>query len=286
MVNPRPQGEAPAMDVEPGGARTPEDELTAIEEKHDGAAQAAGAGDEGGDGKPGDQDSDDASVKKLQEFMVKKGIQDIGKLVDLASELESRNTKLSQDVQRLSAATQYPASPGGFVPPVRPAAAPADDDIDLPENPIELVTDKAKLRQFALNLKQSLRADMERGQLAERFQGLQARVQAKMAQDPEKFQALRPAMYELSFQHPGADIDQLYSMAEQRETAKKKALVDEVKRELGLSGVDAERLKGVISRVRQAPVSGGTGPQVNLQQTDEQKANAELLKAIANADKF
>jgi hypothetical protein len=291
---PGADGKSPVTGGETKGVRFPEDELTDIEKKADekAAQTKQGEADQAGKDGEGAQDDDDASVAKLQSFMQKKGVNDISKLVDHFTDLEKKNTLLSQDVQRLSAVTRFPAGePGaGYAPPggrdVKPPA-----EVELPENAIDLVTKPGALKSFVASIKASVRDEVrqeyEQGRQAETVQGLKERVARKMAEDPDKFQSLRPTMYELSFQHPYADIDELYSLAEKAVEAKEAALVKKIESRLGLDKGDAAKLKGVVTRLRTAPISGGTGKQVDLpKQTDVEKSNAELLKAIANADKF
>jgi len=279
----------PATDQEPKGVRFPEDELADIERKADEEAKLKAGAPAGatGDGGTSDDVDDEASVAKLQEFMKKKGINDIGKLVDIASDFESSNTKLRQEVARLSAVQRFPAGPGVVQPEgYGRQVATVDDNIVLPDNPIELVTNPETLKKFVQGLKQSIREDQARAEQARTFGSIQARVQAKLEANPEEFNRLRPAMLELSRQDPNADIDQLYDRAKIQYSAERKALVAEIRAELGLTGNETERLKGIVNRVRQAPISGGTGVQVDPKLKGADKDGQELLKAIANADKY
>jgi hypothetical protein len=294
VEKPTTEGGAPVTDGEPKGTRFPEDELADIEQKADekAAQTKPGEADQAGKDGAGVQDDDDASVVKLQSLMQKKGINDISKLVDHFTEMEKKNTLLSQDVQRLSAVTRFPAGDTGtgYAPPGRRDVKPPAE-VELPENAIDLVTKPGALKSFVASIKASVRDEVrqeyEQGRQAETVQGLQARVARKMAEDPEKFQSLRPTMYELSFQYPNADIDELYSLAEKAVEAKETALAKRIESKLGLDKGDAAKLKGVITRLRTAPVSAGTGKQVDTpQQADVKKSNDELLKAIMNADKF
>jgi hypothetical protein len=107
-----------------------------------------------------------------------------------------------------------------------------------------------------------------------------------MDQNPEEFVKLRPIMFDLSKANPNADIDQLYDAAKNQYTAERKSLVAEIRAELGLTGNETEKLKAIVGRVRQAPISGGTGVQVKPGESKSDKDGAELLKAIANADKY
>lgn len=277
MADQNEQRDAPVKESDPQGVRFPEDELADLEKK---AGEAQAVEEAPKDEKP-DANDEDASVAKLQEFMVKKGIKDIGVLVDMARDLESKNTRLSQDVQRLSAVTQYPAAqmPGRQIPPG------GDDDIELPENPIELVTDKNKLRQFVKMLDDRARANVQKVRYSEQVQDIQAQVDRKRAEDPEKFDRLRGTMFELAGKNPAATIDQIMQMAEKAEVDKEAALVERVKKSLGLDTMDTAKLKSIVSRARTAPVSSGTGKQVDMK-PDTKKEHEELLTAIANADKF
>jgi hypothetical protein len=285
-----PDGKPLATGGEPGGVRFPEDELADIERKADEAAKVS---EQDGGEKTGDEvketpDDDDASVAKLQSFMQKKGIKDIVALVDLTADLESKNTKLGQDVQRLSAVTQAPlGEPGGFsTSRVRPQLPEKDEDIPLPENLIELVTDRGKLQTLMKSVKKMARDEYEQGRQAEEVDSHREEVARKQAENPEKFEELRPTMFELAGKFPTLRIDQLYAMAEKRVVDKDKALIDKFKTALGLDNVDTAKLKDVLKRARVAPISSGTGRQVDIPESEKKKADAELLTAIANADKY
>ncbi len=257
--------------------------------------------DDGGDQQDGgaqvSQTSDeDASVTKLKEFMAKKGWNDLSQVVDWASELESKHTKLVQDLERLKAVSPgqtsgwapqgLPVTPPGVVTPPPSPAQPVGAAI--PEDPLEILTDRDKLGQFVQGLRESIKQELfgqlEQAEYAKTYQTLYQKVQQKAQENPQRFNELRPVMLELSYQMPSADFDQLWAQAEQVVEGRKKAVLEELKKELGLSGVDGEKLKGFLSRVRTTPVTSGSG---NVQMTSqEEKDKLELLKAIANADRF
>lgn len=239
-----------------------------------------------GGGSPS-EGTEDASVKKLHDFMKKKGITDVGELVNLAERQEKDNTFLRQDVQRLTEANRYAPQPAA-----QPAAQPEGDiEIELPENPMELVMNKDKLKGFVTNLrstlKKELRAEIVRESSDNQKREMQLQVQEKMQEDPAKFRKLRPIMISLSQEAPGANIHQLYSMAEKEYEAQRKARLDEFKEDLGIeTDVDLEQLKKIAGRVRPnaGAVSAGTGSQVNVgAQSQEDK---QLIDAIMNADKY
>ena len=285
--DPKPGQAAPVTgDVTPG-VRFPEDELAKIEADADAKLRAEAEAKPAGDGGVPETVDEDASVTKLSEFMRKKGINDVGKLVDIAAEFESKNTKLAQEVARLSAVQRYPAGTGGVqTGGLGQASATVDDDIVLPENPISLVTEPGALTKFVKQLDERQDRRNAQREQARTYGDIQARVQAKMDANPEEFTRLRPAMFDLSKANPLADIDQLYDAAKAQYTRERQSLVAEIKAELGLTGAESEKLKAIVGRVRQAPISGGTGVQVKPGETKPDKDGAELLKAIANADKY
>lgn len=268
--------------------RSPEDQLEAIEKKAEGGSGEVIEKVEAG-GAAGAVD-DDASVEKVRQFMLKKGINDLGKLVDIASDLESKNTKLDQDVRRLSAVNRFPAGGGGAVQPGgsgRPVAAAEDEiQLDLPENPIDLVMNKDSLKKFATGLVKIGEDRQAKREEARNFSMIQARVQAKMEANPAEFEELKPAMLELSRMYPDADIDQLYSGAKAQMENQTKKLVATVKKELGLTEDQTERLKGLSARLRTTQISSGTGVQVTPAVTAAEKEHKELLDAIRTADKY
>jgi len=288
MADPKANVQAPATDGSDTVTRTPEEDLAAIEAK----AGAEGELDEGGktvvEVDPAAADA--AAEEKVRQYMKKKGINDFGKIVDLASDYESKNTKLDQEVRRLSAVSRFPAGGEGAIqtagPDGRPLVADGDLDIEIPENPIDLVMDKTKLKKFALDLvkvgeNRATRRDQERD-----FESIKARVQAKMEANPEEFDRLRRSMFELSQLDKSADIDTLYERAKAREASDRKALVADLKKDLGLNEDQTERLKGLSARLRTTPITSGTGIQVTTAQSAGEKENQDLLKAIATADKY
>jgi hypothetical protein len=153
MADPTNDGRGPATDPN----LTDEEKLAAIEaQKAKDDAAAAGEAGEGDTGDAGKTVDEDAAVERVQTFMRKKGINDVSKLVDLAENLEKRNTQLDQDVRRLQAAGRLPLGEGVVQP--QPGAGrqvtTVDDDLDIevPDNPMELVTDPAKLKTFGKKL--------------------------------------------------------------------------------------------------------------------------------------
>jgi hypothetical protein len=286
MAELKPGEMAPATGKEPTGTKFPEDELAEIERKADEKAGKKADGSPATDaGTPPEDTNDDASVEKLQTFMKKKGINDVGKLVDLAADLESKNTKLVQENTRLSAIPRVSGGtqPEGFARPV----VTVDDDIEVPENPIELVTKPGELKKFAKKLidfgdQRAAKREQQRS-----FGDAAAQVQAKMEANPEEFQRLKPTMIEFAKANPGANIEQIYSAAKEQYGSDRKALVAEIKAELGLSGSDTEKLRGIVGRVRQAPITSGSGNQVTVAtQRQAEKDAKDLLTAINNSDKF
>lgn len=290
MADPKIGAQGPATDDLTEDTRTPEEELADIEAKA--AKDAAGGTDEDDEGAgTGDADravDDEASEAKVRAFMVKKGVNDIGKLVDFFAGLESKNTKLAQEVKRLSAVNRFSAAGLGAVQGGGASQGSAGDEIqlDIPENPIDLVMDKTKLQKYSENLIRIGEERQAKREQARTYSEIHARVQAKMEENPEEFNELKSSMIELSKQYPGADIDQLYEGAKLQRAAQAKSLVAIVKKELGLTDSQTERLKGLSARLRTAPITSGTGVQVKVAESDEEKANKTLLEAIRNADKY
>lgn len=275
--------------------RTPEEKLEELE--------AGAKGSEGGsDGEGGTEDGggsgivdDEASVEKVRQFMMKKGINDFGKLVDTMSDLESRNTKLDQDVRRLSAVQRFDAGGEGSVQGAGLGRGPAgisDDEleIELPENLIDLVTNKETLLKFAkglVNLGETRQAKREQ---ARDLTAAQIEVQKKMQENPEEFLELRPYMLDIARLDPSLKISQLYELAKQRRESNTNSILERVKKELGITGTatgpDAERIKALSSRLRTTKISSGTGTQVvRPELSDEQRESKELLEAIRTADR-
>jgi hypothetical protein len=273
--------------------RTPEEDLAALEAKADEQIQAAAKEDEPkpAEGAPAPENDEDASVARVQAFMRKKGINDPAKIVELAESLEKRNTQLDQDVRRLSAVGRFPAAGEGVAQggarDARGSATDGDEDIVIPDNPLDIVMNPAKLKEFAKGLVDLGDRRAQKREEAKTFESLKARVEAKIAANPEEWQKLRPVMLELSKQDPGADIDTLYDRARGAYSSHIKGLAAELRAELGLgAAADSEKLKGLLGRIRQQPVSQGTGVQVPPVLKPGEKEAADLLKAINDSDKF
>jgi hypothetical protein len=271
--------------------RTPEEDLAALEAKADEQIQASA---KEGEAEPAagaaPEMDEDASVARVQAFMRKKGINDPAKIVEMAESLEKRNTQLDQDVRRLSAVGRFPAAGEGVVQGGAPGArgsATDDEEIVIPENPLDLVMKPETLKTFAKGLVELGERRAQKREEAKTFESLKARVEAKIAANPEEWQKLRPVMLELSKQDPGADIDTLYDRAKGAYSSHIKSLAGELRAELGLgAGADADKLKGILGRIRQQPVTTGTGVQVPTGLKAGEKEAADLLKAINDSDKF
>jgi hypothetical protein len=274
--------------------RTPEEDLAALEAKADEQIQAAAKADEPAPAEAGaapEMSDEDASVARVQAFMRKKGINDPAKIVEMAESLEKRNTQLDQDVRRLSAVGRFPAVGEGMAQggarDARGSASDGDEDIVIPDNPLDLVMNPAKLKEFAKGLVDLGDRRAQKREEAKTFESLKTRVEAKIAANPEEWQKLRPVMLELSKQDPGADIDTLYDRAQGAYSRHIKGLASELRAELGLgAAADSEKLKGLLGRIRQQPVSSGTGVQVPSILKAGEKEAADILKAINDSDKF
>lgn len=293
MGKPITEGKAPATETTPEETRTPEEGLESLMAEEDAKAEGEEGtkdteGGETGEKTETTEDPETASVKKLQEFMVKKGFTTVDQVVAFAAEQESKNTTLRQDVQRLSAIqpTTVQKAPSGVVKEEE------EKPLALPEHLIDLVTDPAKLQALLAQVEERAEKRAEKryakARADESAGALQAQVADKMAKDPEKFNALRPKMIEISLQHPEIkDIDKIFTMAEERTTAERKALAQSVMKEMGLTEVDPAKLKTILTRARvTAPITAGTGSQVDVSKAPHEKEKAELFEAIANADKF
>ena len=145
---------------------------------------------------------------------------------------------------------------------------------------------KETLQRYSENLLRLGEERQAKREQARTFSGIQARVQAKMEENPDEFNELKTTMIELSKQYPQADIDQLYEGAKLQKATQVRNIVATVRKELGLNDAQTERLKGLSARLRTNPITTGTGVQVKVAETDEEKANKTLLEAIRNADKY
>ena len=284
MAKPGADGGAPVTEGEPAGVRFPEDELEKLESEA-GSDEQAGEGETPEDAEEAARKAEDASVEKLQGFMVKKGIKSVADLVDFAAGLESRVTKLTQDNQRLSAGTQ-----AGFLPMGQVKEEPEKDEpLAMPANMLEFATDPEKAKAFFEAFEKRIVARVERkyakAKANETAGDLQRQVEAKRIADPAKFDRLKSTMIELAGTRNWESLDALYQAAEEKFTADRKALAADVMAELGYKPSDLAGLKSVLHRIRPV-IPGGTGAQVDPARDAAKKADADLLKAIVESDKF
>lgn len=256
-------------------------------------SEESAAGRETPPGPAPDQDPDAVSVEKLQGHMVKHGIKDVGGIVDRADELERENTRLRQDNQRLSAATTFQPPAPSAVPAGAGGGAPDDEgEIEIPDNPVELFSDPKALRGFIKKVEDRAISRANRASDNNRnkaqFDQQRRQVAELQREDPEGFRELRGVMIEIAQERPDIqDLRQIHSMAKERHATSRKKLLDGLRRDLGFDSADGERLRGIISRVRTAPVSAGSGPQGGPGPgAPVDKERDDLLRAIENADHF
>lgn len=213
----------------------------------------------------------EASVKKLEEFMIRKGIPDIEGLVEYAAGLERTNTKMAQDLQRLMVTA-------AGVQQSQAKVVETDLDKLIPENPVDVITDKAKFKDMVQKLRESIWSEFEQARQQEKAATVQQRLQRIAEQDPDRFQELRPIMYELAAQNPSlTDVDELYKMADAKLKQKEQAMINRLKQSLGLSNIEPERIRGLANKAR---ISGSGQPDA------ASKKHKEILDAIVNSDRY
>jgi|Deesub1362A_J573_1020465.scaffolds.fasta_scaffold00107_97 hypothetical protein len=232
-------------------------------------------------------DKDDEVVERLSSLMKKKGFKSVSELVEWAENLEKKNTELSQDVQRLASVVP----PG--VPPVSPAPAPGyvpqfippqqEEELDLPENPVDIVSDKENLKRFVKKFKSAVLNEVRKEFEMREYNRYLAELHRVRSRNPAEFDNLRPLMLQIHNQTGIQDVETLYDMAKKAYDQQMEVWANVLKKKLGLDAVDTEKLKGLVSRIRQAPVTS-SATEVNMQERDIERESRELQKAIMDAE--
>ena len=233
-------------------------------------------------------DKDDEVVERLSDLMRKKGFKSVSELVDWAENLEKKNTELSQDVQRLASVVPpgvpgvSPAPAPGYVPSYVPPRQ-EEEDVEIPENPVDIVSDRQSLSKFVRKLKSSVLNEVRREFEVREYNRYLAELHRIRSRNPAEFDNLRPLMLQIHNQTGIQDVETLYEMAKRTYDQQMESWANVLKQKLGLDKVDTEKLKGVVSRIRQAPITSSSSG-VNMQEGDIERESRELQKAIMDAE--
>jgi len=227
------------------------------------------AGDQGDGGEP-----EGAIPENVKELMVKKGFKSVKDLVDSYSKLESSNTDLRSRVERLS-----------YQPPPVSQSPQSAPELELPDDPVELVSNKQTLTKFVNSLKQNIHGEIANKEYLDKLRKGQVQMNRKMTEvGTERWEKLKPYMITVANQTNADDIDWIYGEAEKLEKQSKQRLLETVDLEEG----DVAFLKKLKGRIKPAPVSGGSAPSdqkpaITVNSSPGEKAS-RVISNILNAN--
>lgn len=227
---------------------------------------------------------------ETQEYLKSKGFKDPDDLVKSHESLEKRQTELARD-NRLNRLT------GAFIPQAqaetRPAGSLTREKIEIPEDPSELLYDKEKFTTFLDKYGAEVEArtldkvNVRLGNQEE--QRILAEYNSVLQKDPEKFERLRPTMFQLTKRYPNASMQDLYDEADGIYEGQKKKASDELLEDAFGPDVDKDKLKTLVSKMKPAAISTGSGGGQEIAVTalsgGRERAN-KIKEEILSADKL
>ncbi len=244
------------------------------------------------DGRPIKAESDPVSA-----LMRKKGLKSAADVAAYVENLERRNTELSQDVRRAQISQILPVNQ----PPTRQPGNGGIPDFELPEDAMELVSDKSKWAKFKETLRKrdeaivsNVRREIDEENLNREKAVAMAEVQDLIAENPRLFQKLRTTMIDLSNnpRFARASVRQLYDSAKKIYDQSRKEDIEELKADLGLSGIPADQMRAGVPRANQIRLSqssaaaGARGGQAQAPLTEKEKAIKAIKQGILASDKL
>jgi len=227
------------------------------------------------------------------EYIKTKGFKSVDELVKSAQNSEKKITELRQaDQLKGNLGIPPPMSPAlQSQPPVREIEPEAE--VEIPDDIYSIMSDQDKaktfFRDFAKKVEARTTKKITAGYQQVKTGEMKQEMYNKYAEDPKKFQRLRPIMTDLANQYPHANLNQLMGAAEKVEVQRKELFAEEAKRAVGLEGIDLDKLKVLADKAQTTtPIStGGGGGQVGLSQgkrTEAEKKGDALWKDILAAD--
>lgn len=197
---------------------------------------------------------------ETQEYLKNKGFKGTDDLVKSHEGLEKRQTEVARD-NRLNRLT------GAFnIPPQtqeRPAGAVTRKKIEIPDDPSELLYDKEKFKTFldsyGAEVKASTLEEVDAHLGKQEEQRILAEYNDVLSKDPEKFEKLRPTMFNLSKRFPNASMKDLYDEADAVYAEQKKRASSELLTDAFGPDVDQDKLKTLVSKMKPAAISTGSG---------------------------
>ena len=226
---------------------------------------------------PDTEPLDLAKIPELRDVATKMGFKSAADIVKELERLKQQETKLSQELRISKLQTT--------IPPRRPTSQPTNQPSVQPvvvEDPYELVQDKTKFNSFMQatrkqwkdELRQEIKQELKQEDDDKEYEKAARKANALIAKDPEKFEKLRPIMYQFSLQDPSADLEDLYSRAE----AKRKEDIEELRKEV-LGDIDPNSLKVIAAHAKPAGISSASGGgQQQAEPSTAGKTAAQIVK--------
>jgi hypothetical protein len=244
-----------------------------------------GGGEElAGEGLSGEAEGQLDTVAKASEelsaFLKKKGLKSAKDLMVAFEEKERKVTDLSNQVL-LGAEPRY-------IPPAeRPSAGTPDEELKV-EDSYALATNTDEFNKFLKKVDGYIEKKLQKREDVAKVNRMTREAFRLRAKDPAEFERVRPLMVELakSPQYAEYSIPELFEVAKTQGAEMKRGFIDEVKKELGLDGIDTEKLKSIAARMNPAAIStssgGGATPEkegLTDVQRREQQIKTNILKA-------
>lgn len=232
---------------------------------------------------------------ETQEYLKRKGFKSADELVKSHASLEKKQTESAREARlnRLSGLGVPVVQTGD----VRPAGTVSREreKIEIPDDPSELLYDKEKftsfLDRYGKEVEQRTLDKVEAHLGKQEEQKIVADYNELLRKDPEKFEKLRPTMFQLSKRYPDATLHDIYDEAEAIFEEEKKKASDELLRDTFGPDVDRDKLKTLVAKAKPAQISVGAGGGQEITEivtpTSDVRARARKIKEdILGADKL
>lgn len=254
-----------------------------------------GQGDAGPSPPDTGQGRDTQLSPQTEQFLREKGLKDPDALVESYKNLESRKTELEKERRLSNISPSFSSNP-----PPQPSEVQLDD-FNIKGDFYSIMSDNQQagnfLKEYGKHIVKSTlnfvdKRDQEREQRKMLYE-----VQRLMAQDPQEFERLRPAMVAISQENPNIrDLSVIYEEAKKRSAeSRKQGAWETIKTVLGddVTSEDIDRLKAIISKSKPPKIAGagaggsagGAGLKPPEQMTEEERGNV-VIKAILESDKM
>lgn len=218
---------------------------------------------------------------ELQQLLRERGFKNPDDLAKSYRELETKKTELEK-AKRLNSLSRPPVF-------TQPDAEVHVDDFNFDGDLYGTITDNDRGRQFLKTyrdniIKSTIKAIDKRDQNRKANQ-LVYEVNRLMAEDPERFERLRPIMVRIARENPGIQdsaegLRWLYSEATKLEGETRKSQAWESLKEIGLDREDIERFKAIASKSKPAKISGAGGGGSTIEKSPDQMTEEEKGKKI------